>query len=107
MLIFDYFPQEVQELLYEPVYKTTIEKVTINKDVNRKIIIFNIKGYGKNFQVLFSAPVSFPTLKPKEYQVLCFADKKQMYNFGQLKQKMFEYLCELSKEVKGDGRKST
>lgn len=106
MLIIETFPKETQELLYEPVYRTTIQKVIYKKKKNRKIITFNVSGYGKNLDIIFSAPLAYPIMTPKEYQVLCFSDKKQMNAFGQNKQKMFEYLCELSKEVKKDGTKS-
>jgi hypothetical protein len=106
MLIIEEFPKDTQELLYEPVYRTTIKKVIYKKRKNRKLITFNISGYGKHLDLFFSAPLVYPIMTPKEYQVLCFTNKKQMYAFGQNKQKMFEYLCELSKEVKKDGTES-
>jgi|WetSurSiteA1Bulk_404760.scaffolds.fasta_scaffold01494_5 hypothetical protein len=106
MLIIEDFPKDTQDLLFEPVYRTTIKKVIYKKKKNRKLITFNISGYGKNLDLIFSAPLAYPIVTQKEYQVFCFADKKQMYSFGQNKQKMFEYLCELSKEVKKDGRES-
>jgi hypothetical protein len=105
MLIFEYFEKEVKDLIYEPSYKTKIKKVTIKKKVNRKLITFNITGYGKNITLFFSAPLVYPsTISSKEHQVLCFADKIQMNKLGLAKQRMFEYLCELSKEVKQNGR---